>query len=128
MISLSLWTENIISSLKTFSDLDFQIRVWIHGKGSEFSSMDEEICTLFDDFVFDDFLKLPEVLSGKKRSTSLDAIYKALNSVTNDVMTDKDITEEFLRSDFWQNIIKLAKEAKVELDKARKDWKERIVT
>jgi hypothetical protein len=122
MMSLFIWAENVSESLETFSDLDFQIRVWIHGDGPEVSSLDEATCVLFDDSDFEGFLKLPEVLFNQKLFSALNEVYLALDAVTDDVMSDKKMNEAFLKSALWERIILLAKKAKMELDKARKHW------
>jgi len=122
MMSLSQWAGNISKSLEPFYNLDFQIRAWLRGEGPEVSSLDEAICKLFDDSDFKGFLKLPEIRSNKKLFHALNEIYLALDSITDDIISDEKIEESFLGSPIWQRIIRLSKKAKMELEKAREQW------
>lgn len=121
-MSLQQWSENISEILAEFSNLEFQQSVWLHGDGSEVSSLDEAMCGLFDDNDFEGFLKLSEVSSNQNLSSALNGIYLALDAITDVVMSDKKMNESFLKSPLWKNIIRLSKKANIELDKARKQW------
>lgn len=126
MMNLLQWAEFMSYRLAEFSDLEFQIQVWIRGKGPKVSSLDEATNLFFDHL--EGFLELPEIESNKILHNSIKLFCTALGKVTNDIMDDKKMTIEFLMSPLWISITQLAKNAKNELDKARKNWQERIVT
>lgn len=125
MILLSLWANNISTGLETISDPEYQVRIWIEGKGSEVSSFDEAMW-MFDDFVFDDFLQLTEVISNKKLSSALKGIY-ILGKEIDGKMSDKEMNKKFLKSAEWKKVMASATKAKKELDNARAKWPDRII-
>lgn len=55
-MDILLWKNNIKEVVKDIADKGFQEEAWF-GKGDYISSPDEVYCTLFDDFIFEDFLE-----------------------------------------------------------------------
>ena len=58
-MNILLWKNNIKEAVKDIADKNFQEEAWF-GKGDYISSPDELYCTLFDDFIFEDFLENDE--------------------------------------------------------------------
>ena len=50
------WKECVLEIVKSISDKTFQEKAWF-GLGDVISSPEEFYCTLFDDYMYDDFLK-----------------------------------------------------------------------
>lgn len=61
MMSPQVWKTNVMSAVKAIADEQFQRAAWFGLLPNVVSSPEEMICTLFDDFVFGDFLNASEI-------------------------------------------------------------------
>ena len=111
MMDNQIWINNILSAIKELSDVQYQTKVWLEGKGTEVSSFDEAICRLFDDYELDSFIEKfssMEQVSLKK----IVLLKKYREQLTNYLSTLKDEVsiEQLITDPAWKKLCQLAKE------------------
>ena len=105
---MNTWEENIYNSLKDYSDLSTQEKLWLGKDLDFFSSFEEDLSMLFDSFCLDDFLsddnwqklRLSDNLRGK--------LVEFRNAL--DTYKGKETDKEILEDPEWHKIVNHAKE------------------
>lgn len=108
--------ENIYRMIVELSDLRLQRKLWLNEKNDtgEISSYTELMCSLFDDFSFNDFID-NEV---SKIGLSDSAIFE-LNKLKEmlDNYKEKESDEEIINDPEWKKIVEQARTVKNEWNK-----------
>lgn len=98
------WKNNIYSAIESISDIEFQKKAWFDKSSKYVSSFNEVINILYDDCLFEDFIK--EFDSGKSNSE----FYKELSQLDemienyNPAFDEKEIIVD----PKWHQIVKQA--------------------
>lgn len=63
-----IWKKNILEVVSYIADKNYQEKTWFGNSKEAVSSPEELYCTLFDDFIYEDFLNSATIeLSSKQR-------------------------------------------------------------
>lgn len=108
--------ENIYRMVIELSDLNLQRKLWLNENNDTglISSYIELMCSLFDDFSFDDFIDNRASKIGLSNSVifELNKLRELLNNYT-----EKDLDEEIIDDPEWGNVVEQAKTVIREWDK-----------
>ncbi len=98
----------IYSRIIELSDLDLQKKLWLNENNDTglTSSYVEVMCSLFDDFNFEDFIKKTAKEAGFSTLTinELESLRELLNNYN-----EKDSDEEIINDPKWKKIVEQAK-------------------
>ncbi len=107
MMDTNSWKKAVMGAVREIADESYQKSAWF-GVGEEISSPEEVYCTLFDDFIYDDFLDSVNVpITDKQRMLGRelrDAMNQYANSI--DYLCDAD---KVYNDPKWNDIRILAK-------------------
>ena len=100
--------ENTYNKIIELSDLSLQRKIWLNENNDTglISSFAELMCSLFDDFNFDDFIDN----RASKMNLSDSAIFE-LNKLREllNIYDEKDSDEDIINDPEWQKIVNQAK-------------------
>ncbi|MBT4703413.1 MAG: hypothetical protein HOB79_20250 [Rhodospirillaceae bacterium] len=103
-----VWLECILEVLEEIADRSYQRQAWF-GKGESISSPTEVYCSLFDDFMFDDFLASSEFkLTPEQRE--LAEILRVKMNRFSDVIGDQPDPNFVLDHPTWIEVSALARD------------------
>lgn len=108
MIEKNIWISQIKKIIKDISDLEYQKRAWL-GIGPEVSSPEEIYCTLFDDFMVEDFLRSDEIELSEMQRSLFRKLIKDMESIA-EKYSQKFEPKILLRDEKWLELTKLASE------------------
>ena len=100
-----------LKHISCISDKEYQKRVWIYGEGPEVDSFDDTVC--------DFFITCDSILENYKGFKVTDNQYKVLKHFRDQFKIFSDENNhphEFVESDEWEKIIKIAKQVLQEFD------------
>lgn len=105
-MSPEVWKQSILKEVSHIADKNYQKKAWF-GKGKYVSSLDEMYATLFEDFMFEDFLEQhTDLLTAEQRRLG-----KILLHVFDDYY-DKNMPESeevVIKDPNWDKVIDAAK-------------------
>jgi hypothetical protein len=102
----SIWEQNVITAISHIADEAYQRRSWF-GIGPEVSSPTEIISVLFDDYQFDEYVRL----KARSADRSLTDVLLDLQARLDELEVDDALAAQLLVSDEWVSIRKLARRA-----------------
>lgn len=95
------WIENIYNTIKDYSDIEKQKRLWLGLDKKNFSSYDEDISLLYDSFCFEEFIEEWDK-EGRDKNISKELLE------FKDMLDDyekKESDKEILDDPIWKNIV-----------------------
>ncbi|EKQ39866.1 MULTISPECIES: hypothetical protein [Leptospira] len=106
---MNLNSKNIYNLIAEIADLNLQRKLWLNKDNDTglISSYNEVMCTLFDDYGFDEFLEQASIESGISENT-VKELFKLRELLNSYVEKETDI--EILNDSEWKKITKQAKE------------------
>jgi hypothetical protein len=103
------WLERIIVSLTNIADADQQKKAWT-GQGPNVSSYIEEMCSLYDDSLFTQFVEKNREHLSAGQMNLIDALNKNIELLNDDKIYEMSASEliEFIDSKEWIQIQNIA--------------------
>ncbi|MBN9564980.1 MAG: hypothetical protein J0G29_02640 [Alphaproteobacteria bacterium] len=108
----------ILESVKVLSDESFQKNCWLEGKcNGRFSSFEEEVCYIFDDYSLEEFLNgdLSVASLSQKQFSALSIFKDILEDFCNQTPALSN-PEEIIKATDWQAVIQAAKNVLTEFN------------
>jgi hypothetical protein len=106
-MDLDKWKRNIIKTLEQIASRKYQESAWF-GKSSIVSSPEELLCTLFDDYQFEDFFIMSKKNMTESQRIIGELLLEKLNSFSEKI-GDFPKPEEVIDHPEWQEIRELAR-------------------
>lgn len=100
----SNWIENIYNSIRDYSDIEKQRKLWLGFDKNNCSSYDEDLSLLFDSFCFDEFID--EWIVEKRDAGILNELQQFKVMLEN--YEKKGADEDVLEDPDWSNIVSKA--------------------
>lgn len=107
MMEFKFWKSRVQESVEKVADEDYQRSTWL-GKSDKVSSPEEVYCTLFEDFLFEDFLDSEEndltgegILKGRELSHKMSAFFNGSSGFRD--------PRKVLESEEWEGVRQIAK-------------------
>ena len=100
--------KNILELLEIFTDLKYQKRVWVEGKGPEMNTFDETMCMLYEDMYFKEFVH--EEMADAGFSFGLKTKMEALDALLPGLWDEDMLDADLLKDPRWQMVLKISKE------------------
>jgi hypothetical protein len=104
------WFDNVYDILKRYSDIEEQKEVWLWLNPNKVSSYDEDLCMLFDDNDFEEFiLEWKKEGLDKKTLREMIVFRDVLNFYNKNIHQQGWHDEKVLKDPEWQKIVNQAK-------------------